>query len=269
MSKLLPRCTTCTQTVLRIVFATLGILCLAYYCLVAFVAGLIHTSILFIWLAGGFIFLTLAAFIPKIYAFIQKSKKWVIALLALPIACALLLFVAGEAVILSRFVADLPEGDADYLIVLGAKVNPGGPSLTLKTRIDAAYEYLQQHPTTRVIASGGQGPDEPITEARCIADELIARGIAADRILLEDRSTDTAENIRFSADLIGDSADLTVLVVTNDFHCFRAAGIARRYLDADVGHLPADSILFLLPHYMVREFAGLTVDFLQGNLEWD
>ncbi len=266
MHKFIPPSQSPVQHLCRILLCIAGALCLAYYALVAFVAGLIHTSILFIWIVGGLFFWTLAVFTPPICAFLHKAKKRTIALLALLPTVALCLFIAGEAVILSGFVADLPNGDADYLIVLGAKVNPDGPSLTLQTRIDAAYEYLIQHPDTKVIASGGQGADEPMSEAQCIAKELKDLGIAADRILLEDQSTDTAENIRYSQKLIETETNPTVLVVSNDFHCFRAACIARKYLDAQVGHLPADSILFLLPHYMVREFAGLTVDFLQGNL---
>ncbi|MBQ8288491.1 MAG: YdcF family protein [Clostridia bacterium] len=270
MRKLLPPCTTRTDKILRIGFAVAGVLCLLYFCLVGFVAGLLHTSILFIWIVGGMLCLTIACFVPKITAWLKKTKKWVISLIAAPLALCLLLFTAGEIAILTGFVSDVPDGDADYLIILGAKVNPGNkPSLTLQNRIDAAYEYLTEHPDTVAIASGGQGADEPISEAQCIADELIKLGIDPKRILLEERSTDTAENIQYSLELMNDSPDVTVLIVSNDFHCFRASAIARRHLEADVGHLSADSVFFLLPHYMVREFAGLTVDLLKGNLEFE
>lgn len=254
------------QKIIRIIFNLAGLLCFLYYFLVGFVAGLITTSILFIWPLGGLLCLLLAAFYPKLINWVKGWKTWVKILIAISICFCLLLFVIGEIAILTGFSSDLPEEDADYLIVLGAKVNPNGPSLTLQKRIDAAYEYLAQHPDTIVIASGGQGWDEPMSEARCIANELIAMGISADRILLEDRSTDTAENIQYSRKLIDDSPDTTVLVLSNDFHCFRASGIARRYLEAEVGHISADSVLFLLPHYMVREFIGLSVDILHGNV---
>ena len=258
-----------TQKVIRIILNVIGLLCFLYYFLVGFVAGLIHTSILFIWPVGGLLCLLLSAFYPKLINWIKEWKTWLKILAATPVCICILLFVVGECAILSGFVSDLPDNDADYLIVLGAKVNPNGPSLTLQKRIDAAYEYLAEHPHTIVIASGGQGWDEPMSEARCIANELIAMGISADRILLEDRSTDTAENIQYSRELIDDSSDTTVLVLSNDFHCFRAAGIARRHLEAEVGHISADSVFFLLPHYMVREFAGLTVDLLKGNMAFE
>lgn len=257
------------QKVMRIILNIAGILCLLYYALVGFVAGLIHTSILFIWPVGALLCFLLSAFFPQLVRIIKSWKTWKKIFAATPICICLLLFLIGEICILTGFVSDIPDGDADYLIVLGAKVNPNGPSLTLRKRIDAAYEYLSEHPDTIVVASGGQGSDEPISEARCIADELIAMGISADRILLEDRSTDTAENIQYSRELIEDSPDITVLVLSNDFHCFRAAGIARRHLEADVGHISADSVFFLLPHYMVREFAGLSVDLLKGNMAFE
>lgn len=257
------------QKWIRILLNVAGTLCFLYYILVAFVAGLIHTSILFIWLIAGSGCYLLSAFFPPLVRMVKKWKVWVKILAATPICLCLLLFCIGEIAILTGFESDLPNGDADYLIVLGAKVNPDGPSLTLQKRIDAAYEYLAEHPHTMVIASGGQGSDEHISEARCIADELIALGISADRIILEDQSTDTAENIQYSRELIDDTPDLTVLVLSNDFHCFRASGIARRHLEAEVGHISADSVFFLLPHYMVREFAGLTVDLLQGNMAFE
>ena len=268
MKRLSPSATR-TQKILRIMLNVVGILCFLYYLLVGFVAGLIHTSILFIWPLGGLLCLLLSAFLPNLITWIKKWKTWVKILAALPICICILLFVIGEIAILTGFVSDLPANDADYLIILGAKVNPNGPSLTLQKRINAAYEYLAEHPNTIVIASGGQGWDEPMSEARCIANKLIAMGISADRILLEDRSTDTAENIQYSKKLIDDSPDITVLVLSNDFHCFRASGIARRHLEAEVGHISADSVFFLLPHYMVREFAGMTVDLLKGNMAFE
>lgn len=263
-----PPCSTRVQKILRLLLNFAGWLCLAYYCLIAFVAGLITTSILFIWIIGGLLFFTLAYFLPIIIDGLLKMKKWKLWLIFVPIFLCFSLFVAGEIAIFTGFISDLPEEDADYVIVLGAKVNPNGPSLTLQKRINAAYNYLSQHPSTKVVASGGQGWDEPMSEAQCIAEELIAMGISPDRIILEDRSTDTVENICYSRKLIEDSPEINVLVISNDFHCFRASAIARRHLDAEVGHVSADGVFFLLPHYMVREFVGVTLDLLKGNMSF-
>lgn len=268
MHKRIPPCTTRSEKILRILFTALGLICLVYYIAIGFGAGLITTSILFIWLIGAAVCAAIAIFIPRIAGFVKRSKKWVIALLALFPILGILLFTAGEIAILSGFSSDPPDSSADYLIILGAKVNPDGPSLLLQSRIDIAYEYLIANPQTIAIASGGQGADEPMSEAKCIANELIRRGIDADRILLEEQSTDTSENIRYCRELMEDSAQTTVLIVSNNFHCFRATAIARQYWEADVRHLSADSVPGLLPHYMVREFIGLCVDWLQGNLSF-
>ena len=259
-------CQTRAQKILRTLLNIAGWLCIAYYCLVAFVAGLITTSILFIWIIGGLLFFVLARFLPKIINGLRTMKKWKLWLIIIPIALCFALFIVGEIAILTGFVSDVPDEDADYVIVLGAKVNPNAPILSLQKRINASYDYLSEHPTTKVIASGGQGWDEPMSEAQCIEEELIEMGISPDRILREDRSTDTVENIQYSSKLLENTPDTTVLIVSNDFHCFRASGIARRHLNTQVGHLSADSVFFLLPHYMVREFVGVTLDLLQGNL---
>ena len=83
----------------------------------------------------------------------------------------------------------------DYLIVLGAQVYKNGPSPVLKFRLDKAYEYLSANPETRCIVTGGQGSNEPFTEASCMADYLVKRGIDSGRIILEDKSTTTAQNL--------------------------------------------------------------------------
>ena len=115
---------------------------------------------------------------------------------------------------------------ADYIIILGARVKGEVPSLALQYRIDAAASYLKKNRESIAIASGGQGPGEDITEAEAIKRGLLAHGISSDRILLEDKSTDTVENIRFSKRLIPQNLK-TGLLVTNDFHLYRAKSIAK------------------------------------------
>ena len=88
--------------------------------------------------------------------------------------------------------------DCDYVVVLGAGVNGTRPSLPLQERIDAAYDYLVAYPDAVCIVSGGQGNGENITEAQCMYNELTAMGIETDRIWLEQRATNTRDNIRFS-----------------------------------------------------------------------
>ncbi|MBU8916910.1 YdcF family protein [Bacillus sp. FJAT-29953] len=158
----------------------------------------------------------------------------------------------------------VPANNADYLIVLGARVKGTEPSLTLASRIDAAAVYLKKNTSTIAIASGGQGPVEDISEAECIKRELQKLGINESRIVLEPKSTDTYENIHFSKKLIPISAKDGV-VVTNDFHLYRALSLAS---DADlkVQGLPAGTPLIAVPKSYIREYLAITKYYLVTSL---
>jgi uncharacterized SAM-binding protein YcdF (DUF218 family) len=150
--------------------------------------------------------------------------------------------------------------NADYIIVLGARVKGTVPSLALQFRIDHAAEYLKKNPDTIVIASGGKGPGEDISEAESIKNELIDHGINESRILLEDKSTTTYENIGFSKKLIPKNAEIG-LVVTNDFHIFRAKMIANNE-GLELSGLPAKTPIQALFKSYVREYLALTKFFI-------
>ena len=112
------------------------------------------------------------------------------------------------------------------VVVLGAGVNGTEPSLSLLVRLEAALGYLADKPDIPIVVTGSQGPGEDISEARCMADWLRARGVPESRILLEEQADNTAENIAFSQRLLADKGiDLTepVAVVTADYHLYRAS----------------------------------------------
>lgn len=138
-----------------------------------------------------------------------------------------------EAAVVARGEADNSGIPVDAVIVLGAGVNGETPSAALWSRIEAAREYLEGHPGVPVVLSGGQGPGERITEAEAMRRALWTETAAEDaRFLLEDRSTSTAENFRYSKELLEeygvDTETAVIAVVTNDFHCFRSHMIAQR-----------------------------------------
>ena len=177
------------------------------------------------------------------------------------LAAALLLFLTVEGLLLSHGERDNSALPVDAVIVLGAGVNGETPSLILWSRITAAAAYLEGHPDVPVVLSGGQGPGEAISEAACMRRELTARGVEEDRLLLEDRSTSTAENFAFSKEILeahGIDTDTAVIaVVTSDFHCFRAHLIAQRE-GLTVIDVPAEvDWLLLNANYYIREFFAL------------
>lgn len=118
------------------------------------------------------------------------------------------------------------EPNLDYLIVLGAQVKEKGPSAALKFRLDTAYDYLVENENTLCIVSGGQGANEPHSEAQGMYDYLVEKGIAKERIIMEDKSTDTSENIAFSSVFLDMEKD-RVGIVTNNFHVFRGVHLAK------------------------------------------
>lgn len=142
-------------------------------------------------------------------------------------------------------------------VLLGCKVRGTQPSLMLGRRLDAAFDYLENFPDTVIVVSGGQGPGEDISEAQCMKNNLVGRGISEDRIIMEDRSTDTAENMKFSKKLLDDiNAGDEVVIITDSFHQFRASLIARKN-GLSAQSVSAETPVYLLPTYWVREWFGV------------
>ena len=176
----------------------------------------------------------------------------------------ILLFVIVEGFIFAHY-HDKGREDLDYIIVLGAQMKPAGPSAVLKFRLDAAYEYLTANEETICVVSGGQGSNEPCTEAEGMYQYLVEKGISPDRILLEKESTDTSENIAYSARLMG-GTDVSVGIVTNNFHVFRGVMLARHAGFEDACGIAARSNIYFQPNNLVREFFGVMKDLVCGNL---
>lgn len=176
----------------------------------------------------------------------------------------IVIFVGVEAMIFSGF-RTIPAPGADYVIVLGAQWKPSGPSYMLQKRLDAAASYLKDNPDTMVIVSGGQGSNEPISEAEGMKGYLVSAGIAEERILMEDTSTSTNENLINSGKLLDKTEDRVVLV-TNNYHVFRACGIASRQGYVHLEGLAAGSYPGMLPNNLLREFFAVVKDTLVGNM---
>lgn len=178
------------------------------------------------------------------------------------VTIGVIFFLVVEGFVLSGFGMSGSD-QAKYLIVLGAQMKPDGPSKVLKYRLDAALAYLKDHPECQVVVSGGQGSDEHISEAQGMYDYLVAHGLEPERILLEDQSVNTVQNLLYSAQYFDKEKD-EVLIVTNNFHVFRAVGIARREGYQKVSGLAAPGYWFLLPNNMLREFVGVCKDLIFG-----
>lgn len=119
-----------------------------------------------------------------------------------------------------------PMEDYDAIIVLGCQVKPDGtPSLQLQWRMDAGYDAWVKHPCL-IVVTGGQGADEPRPEGQVMYDYLLKKGVPADRLICEDHSVNTRQNLREAAALLSGRGATRVLIVTSDYHLPRAIAMA-------------------------------------------
>ncbi|HIW51215.1 MAG TPA: YdcF family protein [Candidatus Blautia intestinavium] len=158
----------------------------------------------------------------------------------------------------------VPE-NLDYLIVLGAHVDGTRLTLALLERTRRALEYLKANPGTKAVLSGGKGKGEKISEARAMYDYLTANGIEGSRLILEDRSVNTKENLSFSLEKIGDLS-ASVGVVTNNFHVFRGVAIGKKCGCRKIYPVPSRYRSWRLIIYIPREILAVIKDKLVGNL---
>ncbi len=154
---------------------------------------------------------------------------------------------------------DNPEA----VIVLGCQVRGEEPSLMLARRLDAALEVLSENPEALCVVSGGQGSGEDISEAEAMKRYLVERGISEERIIQENRSVSTRENIRFSAELLKERGLSRAVIATNEFHQYRAGLYAKRS-GLTAGHHSGRTPLYNLLNYIVREWAALFDAFVRG-----
>lgn len=207
----------------------------------------------------------------RILTWLKKKTPKLSKFLRIMLTCCLCLGLLLAAVT-SVFIAKAGKGDpgtsCNYVIVLGAGVNGTVPSLILSERIGAAYDYLTENPDAICIVSGGQGPGEDITEAKCMYDALVSKGISPERIWQEDKSTSTRENIRFSMELIEEktgSRPQQAAIISNEFHLFRA-GLFAAEQDLDMVGVPAKTTWFSLrANYFLREIVAVWYYTLLGG----
>ena len=176
----------------------------------------------------------------------------------------ILLFIGVSGCMVAACLKE-PREDAT-VIVLGAALRGDQPSLSLKKRLDAAYEHLTKHPQAVCIVSGGQGADEICTEAGVMKRVLVEKGIDPQRIYVEESSASTFENIEHSRALIQElGLTAEVAIVTQEFHQFRAQQMAKRAGLTVSGAVTAHSPWYLLPSYWIRDFAGVCHMVLLGT----
>lgn len=246
-----------------VVSICLGVLCLLYFAGYALAAGL-NNSFTYVWAALGAV--GIAA--PWLHRLVLQSGdvRW---LYLERVFAAILLFGGiGILLMLGRILAEAakaPDDHADYVIVLGAHVYGERMSANLQYRADAALAYLKRNPDTAAVLSGGQGAGEDISEAEAMRRYLTGQGIAPERLLLEDTSVNTEENIRNSIRCMG-SREKKIMLVSNDFHIFRAKGVARKQGCTQIQGLAAKTRGYTIPNAYLREAVAVWIYLLRGKI---
>ena len=153
----------------------------------------------------------------------------------------------------------------DYIIVLAAHVDGTRMTLALLERTRRALLYLEENPGTRAVLSGGKGDGEQISEAEAMYRYLTEHGIDGGRLIREERSTNTKENLDYSLELIG-STEPAIGVVTNNFHVFRGVMIGRKCGCREIYPVPSRYRSWRLLLYIPREILAIIKDKIVGNL---
>lgn len=233
-----------------------GIICALYFIILLLYSGFTSAFYL-VWPVMAVCFLLLG-WLFHIHFFARLPLMVRGILLAL-VVIGVLIFSGVEGMILRASVQE-PAPRLDYAIVLGAHVRSTGPSRALALRLDTSLDYAAENPDTLFIVSGGQGSNEPCTEADAMKTYLEDHGLSSDRILMEDQSTNTRENLIFSAKLIPEGA--TVGIITNGFHVCRSLHLADSLGYEHAYGIPAKGDLITQPANLFREFFAVMKDYV-------
>lgn len=210
-------------------------------------------------ISGLFVCITIPIIIKFYYHIINNKILFYMLISYLIIAAILAVTAAVLSVMMLTAISNEPslEIEEATVIILGCKIIDEKPSLMLERRLEKAYDYLSANTSANCVVSGGMGSDEAISEALAMYTWLTEKGISESRIFMEDKSTNTDENIKFSSEKISEyNLSQNIIVVSDSFHLYRGQKIAGKIFD-NVKCLGSDTRIYLLPTYWVREWFAI------------
>lgn len=254
-----------------IIFFVLAAICLVYYfSLVSYSGTGTPFSEAWIYATIACVLCGLCLAIPVVRDFLFRLPKWLKVSFFTVIGAGVLLFVVLLVNVLTGF-NDYPDDDTDCVIVLGAKIRGENVTRALADRLDAAYDYASKEGNEDVIiiVSGGQGDDEVTTEAKVMKQYLVDKGMDEERVLMEDKSVNTKQNLTFSYEIIKEKIgeDAKIAICTSNFHVYRATLLAKNMEIENVSGLAAYTKPILLPNSTVRECLALVKEWMIGNIK--
>lgn len=182
-----------------------------------------------------------------------KSLRYII-LVILILEIVLLGFLATYGI------SDKVTYKEDAVIVMGAGIRGDKITYPLLTRLIKTVEYHKKNKDAFIVVSGGQGPQENVTEAYAMRKYLIECGVAENKIIMEEKATSSDENIKFSKKILDEllKKDYSIIVVTNNFHVYRTVCIAKENGMSSVGHISSDIQFYnILPCFLRESLAVL------------
>lgn len=180
----------------------------------------------------------------------KKPMRIILLLSAVLVFAGIGLMIAASVAILSASSKNIPENTP--VVVLGCAVKGSRPSRVLQERIDAAYDYLQEHPGAVCVLSGGKGRGEDISEAECMYQELVRAGIDAGRLYREADSVNTKQNLENSKKILDELNMEDVTVISSEFHLYRGRWWAEKLGCQNYGYA-AHTDWKYLPTLFLRE----------------
>jgi len=243
-----------------------AIISILYYLGLGRFSGIIGFHI--IWLLLGISIIVFQRFKDKILKFYKKINIKVKRVIMFFMCIGLSSFIIIEGIIIYSGIPK-PADEKKYIIVLGAAVHGDYMSLILKKRMDATLDYLKKYPNTKIIVSGGKGSGELITEAEAMKRYLVKNGVNNNQIIKEEKSRSTAENFKYSLEILKQREKEnipSVCVVTTDFHMFRAEFLAKR-IGINVCAVPSKGYLSSAPNYYLREYFAVIHSFICDNVK--
>ncbi len=192
----------------------------------------------------------------SVAATICKITAWAL------IAVFLVSFTVIEAKIISA--VDTTDKSCEYLLVLGCGIKDDKLTRAGVARADAAIEYLNKNPDCTAILCGGLGNKRRISEAQALYNYMTQKGIDKSRLIKEDKSKDTRQNINFAKEFLPNVTGLPVAVVTNDFHLYRSKIIMQKagFTDIYCVNGPTPNVPFLHLSLYLREYFSVILEYL-------
>lgn len=247
----------------RIITAVFGFLFL--WCLMPVFFGIRGIGVI----SSSFIMLCISA-AAYCWNMIESARSFKVRVACLFVAllgsAGLIAFCFVSGLMIKASITEVPDDCTNYtVVVLGCKAQGEEPSWMLSDRLDKAYEVLTENPDVMCVVTGGKGEDEQYSEAHVMKKYLTDKGISSDRIIMEDSSENTEQNLLYTKSVIElNGLSQNIVIVTDRFHELRARMWAEKAGFKSIYSACCDTRIYLVIGYWFREMFGLARLYIFG-----